>query len=266
MSTAAGMDQIPFLGQHQRGGGANDGNPLAPDFGPAVAIVHDHENLYSSCLPEQSQGNRAAFTYFNAGIERQIAALNSRVGDGEPTSGQGLADGSTPDLAAAVSGDPWMPISSATTDVVAQTLVLQRFPVGHIHPVRGGQLLEGGSQLGAAILLAVEGQVKVGAGPLPAAGPAPLVLGGADGLFLIVLADPTIPASGTVRHGADDLNLPECFLPLLLHPEASTSGNSSLKSGADVRSPAGACFEGFRIDDGDCSSGQKPWRSTPKQS
>jgi hypothetical protein len=47
---------------------------------------------------------------------------------------------------------------------------------------------------------------------------------------------------------------------------AATSGNSSLKSGADVRSPAGACFEGFRIDDGDCWAGQKPWRSTPKQS
>ena len=97
-------------------------------------------------------------------------------------------------------------------------------------------------------------------------GPAPLVLGGADGLVLIVLADPTIPPSGTVHHGADDPNLPEYFLPLLLHPEAATSGNSSLKSGADVRSPAGASLEGFRIDDGDCWAGQKPWRSTPKQS
>ena len=99
--------------------------------------------------------------------------------------------------------------------MVAQTLVPQGFPVGHIHPVGGGQLREGGSQLGAAILLAAEGQVEVGAGPLLAAGPAPLVLGGADGLFLIVLAAPTIPTSGTVRHGADDLNLPEYFMPLL---------------------------------------------------
>lgn len=57
-------------------------------------IVQDHKNLFGSRLPEQSQGNRAAFTGVNAGIERLIAALNSRVGDGEPTSGQGLADGS----------------------------------------------------------------------------------------------------------------------------------------------------------------------------
>ena len=62
MSTAADRDQIPFLGQHQHGGGANDGTPLAPDFGPAVEIVHDHENLYPSRLQEQRQGNRAAFT------------------------------------------------------------------------------------------------------------------------------------------------------------------------------------------------------------
>ena len=46
-------------------------------------------------------------------------------------------------------------------------------------------------------------------------GPAPLVLAGADGLFLIVLPDPAIPPSGTDRHGADDLNLPEYFMPLL---------------------------------------------------
>ena len=46
-------------------------------------------------------------------------------------------------------------------------------------------------------------------------GSAPLVLAGADGLFLIVLPDPAIPPSGTDRHGADDLNLPEYFMPLL---------------------------------------------------
>ena len=88
-----GRNQIPFLGQHQDGGRPDDGKPLAPGFGPAAAIVQDHENLFASRLPEQSQGNRAAFTGVNAGIERLIAALSSRVGDAEPTSVQGLADG-----------------------------------------------------------------------------------------------------------------------------------------------------------------------------
>jgi len=51
------------------GGCADDGESLAPGLGPAAAIVQDHENLFASRLPEQSQGNRAAFTGVNAGIE-----------------------------------------------------------------------------------------------------------------------------------------------------------------------------------------------------
>lgn len=41
------------------------------------------------------------------------------------------------------------------------------------------------------------------------------MVGGADGLFLIVLADPTIPAPADDQQAADEHTLPDYFLPLL---------------------------------------------------
>ena len=45
--------------------------------------------------------------------------------------------------------------------------------------------------------------------------PAPLVVGSADGLFLIVLAHPAIHAPAADQQAADDHTLPDCFLPLV---------------------------------------------------
>lgn len=46
-------------------------------------------------------------------------------------------------------------------------------------------------------------------------GPSPVVVGGADGMFLIVLAAPTIPAPAADLQVVDENTLPDYFLPLL---------------------------------------------------
>jgi|688.fasta_scaffold1425992_2 hypothetical protein len=81
-------------------------------------------------------------------------------------------------------------------DVLPQSFMPQAFPVGHIHPVGGGQFIEGGGQRSAAILRAAEGQVNVGAGPLPAQCPGAIEPQPADlGALLPLLREDHFPAS-----------------------------------------------------------------------
>lgn len=67
-------------------------------------------------------------------------------------------------------------LNSQPRDVVEQSCIPQAFPVGHIHPVGGGQLLEGGGQRSTAILRAAEGKVDGGTRPLPAQRPGAIEL------------------------------------------------------------------------------------------
>ena len=107
-----GADSIPWPAPTGRR--CRDGTPLALGFGPAVAIVHDHENPLPRCLPWQGQGNRAAVPGVVARVERLNPSLGTTVAEGEPTRSQG-DQGLTLSHRRALARSSWRPAASPST-------------------------------------------------------------------------------------------------------------------------------------------------------
>ncbi len=82
-----------FLSQHHHGGGAQDGEPLAPGFSPTATVIHDQQHASPGCLQLEGQRDAAALPWIDAGVQRFITALTRGKrcsgGAGEPATGDG---------------------------------------------------------------------------------------------------------------------------------------------------------------------------------